>query len=877
MVASFLQKCFGCKSSVDDTNECNTESIGAPVLEYSPSNPRAQDEELLSLLREPLLALEGSWFTRMRRLLDVLEERGGLRATLVGIVRGDLQPQTACYVLLESSNARTDDVVDQGYSFPFVNREAALVILQACVSKMAVPATTSRLAACVPLLHGGVAMGALWLTLETSQRKSLVMPAPAAPAAVRSSALGSGASGASMWPFYSGPAVSTTAAAALLANGTSLDTLAFTISMAVQGGDPDQLPWLTAAVHRLCAAGTMHTLAADLCDLLAAHVLRKFVLDTAVRAVLVPGDGSNGCPGTTTGPPDGNGSTAASVGYLLGASAGPNAAMGSPLQQSAASSRGLTRAQYSSMNGNPCSLNDASQLEPSPSVGVTVEAAVGPLGPAAEGQLQQHLPGLPRTASIGISTGLRASGLGPRAEPKPRRLSLLAAGSHSGGLPRDVIRASALNSGTQQPQDQQQAESTQHDQQQRTKPPPQQQLQQAALRQSPSLQQLMFQQQGQALGLGGFSHGQGRPPASWLLRRPHSVKSVMAAEPLPGLTAAAAAAVGGAPAAIAVDLILSRRTLSGTTTTRPLVVALPLGADPTAAAGPASAFLKTTDTRASKSANAANTCTNINSFLATAGCNSTSALMNSWQGGILPPPSTTVTAHTFPLQHTLLQVCSNAAASGNGSIGSGGDINNPAVVEDCCSLLQDVHRPCRDVCLLMGILSQQQELQKLQNLSPALAPPAVPTPLQRACVQLQEHLNATGAAAAASWRAVGIGGVCASPTGTPSPVRNGTGNNLASGPNGGSGAIFRGGGGLGAGLRSLVVVLVPSYKLTASSRGAAVDGAGAVVKNAPSSSGYMGLYVCFQARLPRSLLEAVRSSCQELVDEGDLDNLRTSQ
>ncbi|GIL76613.1 hypothetical protein Vretifemale_6105, partial [Volvox reticuliferus] len=477
---------------------------------------------------------------------------------------------------------------------------------------MAVPATTSRSAACVPLLHGGVAMGALWLTLETSQRKSLVRPVPAAPAAVRSSALGSGASGASMWRSSSGHAASATAAAALLANGTSLDTLAFTISMVVQGGDSDQLPWLTAAVHRLCAAGTMHTLAADLCDLVAAHVLRKFVLDTAVRAVLVPGDGGTSCSGTGTGPPDSNGGTAPGVGYLLGAFTGPNAAMGSPLQQSAASSRGVTHAQYSSVNGNTCSLNDASQLEPSPNVGVIVEAAVGPLGPAVEGQLQQHLPGLPRAASIGISTGLRASGLGPRAEPKTRRLSLLAAGSHSGGLPRDVVRASALNSGTPQPQDQQQAEPIQHDQQQRTKQMPQQQLQQASLRQSPSLQQLMFQQQGQALGLGGLSHGQGRPPAGWLLRRPHSVKSVMAADPLPGLAtaAAAAAAAGGPPAAIAVDLILSRRTLSGTTTTRPLVVALPLGADPTAAAGPASAFLRAADTRASKSANAANTCTN---------------------------------------------------------------------------------------------------------------------------------------------------------------------------------------------------------------------------------------------------------------------------
>ncbi|KAG2495614.1 hypothetical protein HYH03_006214 [Edaphochlamys debaryana] len=73
----------------------------------------------------------------------------------------------------------------------------------------------------------------------------------------------------------------------LLSSPSTLHQLGLTVSVCL-GADTEALRWMAGALSRLAAAPSMHSLVVELCDALASHVRRRFIVTGAVRAALLP-------------------------------------------------------------------------------------------------------------------------------------------------------------------------------------------------------------------------------------------------------------------------------------------------------------------------------------------------------------------------------------------------------------------------------------------------------------------------------------------------------------------------------------------------------------------------------------------------------------
>ncbi|KAG2444773.1 hypothetical protein HXX76_001516 [Chlamydomonas incerta] len=183
-----------------------------------------------------------------------------------------------------------------------------------------------------------------------------------------------------------------------------------------------------------------------------------------------------------------------------------------------------------------------------------------------------------------------------------------------------------------------------------------------------------------------------------------------------------------------------------------------------------------------------------------------------------------------------------------------------AVVDDTQLYVQGVHNPSRDVVLLCSVLAQAHAAGPHQPAPAAATPPA------------------GGAAAAAQTRVSTANGMA--PTAITSPAVGPASNNASGAASGAAATVTSGNfsaaatAALGSAApgppappQSLVLLTLSLDRTGAGEPGGLLP----LVPSGPGGSAdagaALGMYVCFARRLPAALLEAVRESCQELLDQ----------
>ena len=150
--------------------------------------------------------------------------------------------------------------------------------------------------AVVPLSYGRVTVGALWVALPDGWAGAAPGTGACGDGAANGGGGGGLASGAFAGSADAGPGAGAGAGAeCLLRSATALQQLSVSASMALAAGadDPTYLCWLAGCLQRLAGSGTLAELLGVLCGAMAQHVQRRFLLDAAAQAALVPSPGAS--------------------------------------------------------------------------------------------------------------------------------------------------------------------------------------------------------------------------------------------------------------------------------------------------------------------------------------------------------------------------------------------------------------------------------------------------------------------------------------------------------------------------------------------------------------------------------------------------------
>ncbi|GLI69990.1 hypothetical protein VaNZ11_014722 [Volvox africanus] len=232
-------------------------------------------EELLRLQRE-LSALSGLGFKpRLTRLLATISAYSNAETSLFGVV-GD-----GHFILLATSHASGAHKI-----LGTEPRHKELLVLQRMFSSQRPSSEEYRVR-----VTGSISSGD---GLHTTHAIPLFGGPTVTGALLLEAVPGSEVSGKPLsvvQPPYFLQKRSTRARRWLFSSPTLLHQLSLAVSMSL-GVDGEQLEWLARALHRVANCDSMNSLVWELCEDIAAHVKRRFIVEANVRAALMPRTGA---------------------------------------------------------------------------------------------------------------------------------------------------------------------------------------------------------------------------------------------------------------------------------------------------------------------------------------------------------------------------------------------------------------------------------------------------------------------------------------------------------------------------------------------------------------------------------------------------------
>lgn len=229
-------------------------------------------------------------------------------------------------------------------------------------------------------------------------------------------------------------------------------------------------------------------------------------------------------------------------------------------------------------------------------------------------------------------------------------------------------------------------------------------------------------------------------------------------------------------------------------------------------------------------------------------------------------------ADTAALPAAAAVTATTSTAAGQAAAAAAAAAATAAVVDDTQLYVQGVHNPSRDIVLLCSVLAQAH----------AAAGAHHPAPNTAAGPHAAAAGGPPGGSAAAQTRASTASGMLAAAI--TSPIARPTSNGAHRAASGAAVAVTSGNfatnatAALGSAApgppappQSLVLLTLSLERTGASEPGGRVPPVPPPLAGGPGGSSdagaALGLYVCFAQRLPAALLEAVRESCQELIDQ----------